>query len=109
MANQESATDRRAFPRANAEVPVELVRTEHPGEPLTATLLAISQNSAVVLTTAVIPIGEWIMICPDRRGAGFGAEVTAIVDRNSAPDHPQAKLICRFPEPLDYSVMQLFI
>ena len=110
MANKISASERRAFPRVHAEVPVELVRPDDScGETFAATLLDISQNSALVLTATAIPNGEWIVIRPDRRGAGFGTEVTAIVDRNLAPNQPQAKLVCRFAQPLDYSALRLFV
>src|SRR2546428_543301 len=99
MAHNVSASERRAFPRVHAEVPVELARSDHScGEPHAATLLNISQNGALLLTATAIPVGEWIVIRPDRRGAGFGTEVTAVVDRNLAPDQPQAKLVCRFPQ-----------
>jgi len=110
MANKTSASERRAFPRVQAEVPVELVRPDHScGEPFAATLLNISQNGAMVLSDTAIPAGEWIVIRPDRKGAGFGTEVTAVVDRNLAPDQRRAKLVCRFPQPVDYSVLRLFI
>ena len=110
MANNVSGSARRAFPRVQAEVPVEIVRSDQGcGEPLAATLLDISQNGALVLTATALPAGEWIVIRPDRKGAGFGTELTAIVDRNMTPDQPQAKLICRFSQPVDYSVLRLFV
>lgn len=110
MANKVSAAERRAFPRVHAEVPVEIVRADHAcGEPFAATLRDISQNGALLLTTTAVPIGEWIVIRPDRRGAGFGTEVSAIVDRNLTPDQSQVKLVCRFPQPVDYSVLRLFM
>ena len=110
MANKVSASERRAFPRVQAEVPVEIVRTDLTcSEPFAATLLDISQSGALVLSATAIPAGEWIVIRPDRRGAGFGTELTAIVDRNLTPDQPQAKLTCRFPQPVDYSVLRLFV
>jgi hypothetical protein len=90
-------------------VPVEVVRPDYScGEPPAATLLDISQNGALLLCETAIPAGEWIVIRPDRKGSGFGAEVTAVVDRNVTPNERQAKLVCRFPQPLDYSMLRLF-
>jgi hypothetical protein len=91
-------------------MPVELVRPDDScGEPLAATLWDISQNGALVLTTTAIPKGEWIVIRPGQRAGGFGSELTAIVDRNVATDQPQVRLVCRFPQPLDYSVLRHFM
>ena len=110
MLNEVSASARRAFPRIRAKVPIEIIRADNPcGEPLAATLLDISQSGALLLTATAIPNGEWIVIQPDRRGAGFGTELTAIVDRNLTPEQPQANLTCRFPQPVDYSVLRLFV
>ena len=110
MTNKSTAADRRAFPRAQAEVPVEVVRPDILDvRPLAATLLDISQNGALVLSNVIIPDGEWIVIRPDRKGPGYGEEVTAIVERNLAPNQPRAKLACRFPQPVDYSVLRLFM
>jgi hypothetical protein len=62
----------------------------------------------MVLTTEKVPVGEWIVVRPDRKGAGYGKEVTAVVERDMAPNEPLSKLVCRFPEPIDYGTLQLF-
>jgi hypothetical protein len=109
MANASSVSERRAFPRIRVDVPVEVFRGDYScGEPIPATLLNISQDGALMSAAAVIPIGEWILMRPDRRGAGFGTEVTAVVERHVASDQPQPRFVCRFPQPLDYSTLRLF-
>ena len=100
---------RRAFPRVDKDVPVEIVRTDTAdGRTVRATMQELSQAGVVIVTTERIATGEWIMLRPDRKGAGYGTEVTAVVERNSTPNEPVAKLICRFPTPLDYATLQLF-
>ncbi len=109
MPYKASVSDRRAFPRVQTEVPIEIVRPDQPiVEPFAATLLDISQNGAMILSPEPIPTGEWIMMRPDRKGAGFGTEIVAIVDHNLSPNDAQAKLACRFPQPVEYSVLRLF-
>ena len=110
MSNQTSASDRRAFPRVNTERSIEIVRPDFSGqEPFSATLLDFSQNGAMVNSKIHVPLGEWIVIRPDRKGPGFGAEVIAIVDHDLTPNEPTAKLACRFPEPVEFSVLRLFM
>ena len=110
MPTKTSASDRRAFPRVTVAMPVEIVRADCGScDSFPATLADISQNGALVTTSEPIPVGEWIVIRPDHKGAGFGVEVTAIVERNLTPGGPQAKLTCRFPQPVDYSVLRLFM
>ncbi len=90
-------------------MPVEIVRTEQGGaDVIHATLVDISQSGALIIAPTAIPAGEWIVLRPDQKGAGFGVEITAIVDHNLTPGGPTAKLTCRFPQPVDYSVLRLF-
>jgi hypothetical protein len=104
-----TGSNRRAFPRVAAAVPVEIVRPDSiDSRTIRAVLHEISQTGAVVTTDEAIPSGEWIVLRPDRKGAGYGQEVTAAVERNLSPNEPQAKLVCRFPNPLDYATLQKF-
>src|SRR5262245_26224713 len=104
-----TGSDQRAFPRVIAEVPVEVVRPlSTDAKTIHATLQNLSQTGVVVITEERIPNGEWVMLRPDRKGAGYGTEVTAVVERNATPNEPVSKLICRFPTPLDYATLQLF-
>ncbi|MBI3463017.1 MAG: hypothetical protein HY000_08145, partial [Planctomycetes bacterium] len=48
-------------------------------------------------------------IRPDQKGAGYGEEIVAIVDRILPGDSGQVKIACRFPVPVDYSVLRLFM
>ena len=110
MTTKTAATSRRAFPRVPTDIPVQVVRPDAFSlDPFAATLLDISQNGAMVLCRTTIPLGEWIVIRPDHKGAGFGEEIVAIVDRTIPADSGQVKLACRFPVPLDYSVLRLFM
>ena len=100
--------ERRAFPRFSTNVPVQIVRPDaFCSQPIAATVQDISQGGVSLLTTVSIPEGEWIVIQPDVKGAGFGSEVVAIVQR-SFPESSAVKLACRFPQPLDYSILRLF-
>jgi hypothetical protein len=78
-------------------------------EPVAATLLDISQSGAMLLCSTTIPLGEWIVVRPHQNGAGYGEEVVAVVDRTLPGDRGQVKIACRFPVPLDYSVLRLFM
>jgi hypothetical protein len=110
MASKTQSNSRRAFPRVPLVQRVEIERPERgAGGIIEATLADISQNGLLVVTNEDIPPGEWITIRPDHKGAGFGAEVVAIVERNLTPGQSQAKLACRFPQPVDYSVLRLFM
>jgi len=110
MAAKSSAFDRRAFPRVPVAIPVEVLRTDlGRTDYKPATLSDISQNGALLVTTEAIPNGEWIQIRPDQKGAGFGVDVVAIVDRNLTPGQAEVTLSCRFPQPIAYSVLQLFM
>ncbi len=105
-----TAAERRAFPRREANYPVQVVRPDSfYCDPFDATLLDISQTGLLIQTTADIPVGEWIVVRPDQRGAGFGTEVIAIVDRRLPSQDGQQRIACRFPEPIDYSVLRQFI
>ena len=110
MAYKAAVADRRAFPRVQTEIPVQVVRPDSfSDEPFAATLEDISQNGALIATQTVIPPGEWVVIRPDQRGAGFGTEIVAIVERNLSKEPGKARLACRFPQPVDYSVLRLFM
>lgn len=110
MISKVAASDRRAFPRFRADMTVEIVRPDHSNaEPVAGTLLDISQSGALVQSTTMIPDGEWIVIRPDPKGAGFGAELTAIVHRNLTSKGPHAQFACRFPQPVEYSALRLFM
>ena len=92
-----------------ASVPVEIVRPDCPdGRTIPAMLQDISQAGVRVVTSESIPAGEWIVIRPDRKGAGYGTEVTAVVERSVSSNESQPSLICRFQTPLDYATLQLF-
>ena len=104
-----TGSDQRVFPRVTAEIPVEIVRPlSTDAKTVRATLQNLSQTGVIVVTEERIPSGEWIMLRPDRKGAGYGTEVTAVVERDAAPNESVARLICRFPTPLDYATLQLF-
>lgn len=110
MGYKAAASDRRAFPRIPAALPVQIVRPDSfCDEPIAATLEDISQSGALVFSPVPIPVGEWIVIRPDQKGAGFGAEITAVVEHDLSKAPGQAKLACRFPQPVDYSVFRLFM
>ena len=105
-----TATARRAFPRVPTNIPVQVVRPDAFSlDPVTATVIDISQNGAMLLCPITIPLGEWIVIRPDQKGAGYGEEIVAIVDRSIPAESGQFKLACRFPVPVDYSVLRLFM
>ncbi len=109
MQPKSTASERRAFPRREANYPVQVVRPDSfDCDPFDATLLDISQTGLLLLTAVDIPVGEWIVVRPDQRGAGFGAEVIAIVDRRLPPQDGQQRIACRFPEPIDYAVLRQF-
>ena len=109
MPYEASTSDRRAFPRVDIQSIVQVVRPDHGNcQPFDAKLVDISQNGALLVSSIAIPAGEWITIRPDQKGAGFGTEVTMIVERNLSPTESHAKLACRFPQPLDYSILRLF-
>ena len=105
-----TGTGRRAFPRVPTDIPVQVVRPDaFSTEPVAATLLDISQSGAMLLSPITVPLGEWIVIRPHQKGAGFGEEIVAIVDRTLPAESDQVKLACRFPVPVDYSVLRLFM
>ena len=100
---------RRGFARFANKVPVEMIRPDRNDPvPASATLEDMSQSGALLLCQEAVPDGEWVVLRPDRHGAGYGTEVTAIVERNLTPNESSAKLVLTFPQPLDYSVLALF-
>jgi hypothetical protein len=102
-------SNRRAFPRVPAAVPVEIVRPDRlEGKPIRAALDELSQMGAVVTTNTSIPAGDWINLRPDRKGAGYGADITAVIERVEPGGEGEVRLICRFPNPLDYATLMLF-
>ena len=110
MVEQASAADQRAFPRIPREIPIQILRPDYfCSEPIPARLKNISQNGALLVTTQPIPPEEWIVIRPDQKGAGFGDEISAIVDRHLSESTDSVTLACRFPEPLEYAVLRLFL
>ena len=110
MTAKTTATGRRAFPRVPTDIPVLLARPDaFSSDPVAATLIDISQSGAMLLCSITVPMGEWIVIRPDHKGAGYGEEIVAIVDRTIPAESGQFKLACRFPVPMDYSVLRLFM
>jgi hypothetical protein len=102
--------ERRAFPRIPTQLPVQVVRPDAFCDDTSDALLEnISQSGALLITHTPIAIGEWIVIQPTKQGFGFGSEIVAIVERTRSGATPPYTLACRFPEPVDYSILRMFL
>ena len=106
--NKANVPDRRRFPRMRSNRLVEIVRSAVRSRPIEATMRDVSQTGAMLISSVPIPLGESVVIRPSLKGAGFEAEIVAIVERHAPSESGDAHVACRFPELLDYSVVRLF-
>ena len=110
MRYKATGSDRRAFPRLPTDLPVKVTRPDSfSSEPLAATLQDISHTGALLTVEESIPVGEWIAIQPDQQGFVFNEEICAAIDAAVSLEDGRVRLVCRFPIPIDYSVLQLFL